>query len=401
MRASMAILTTFLSSVTHAAFPMLSGTLDAITGTSRNGIEQSEFRLEPRVDWSWGSTHFTGKARLRADASGHLRTEAIDNAMRSTASSRMEIGARGDLELRELYADTTIGSAQIRLGKQQVVWGQADGLRVLDVINPLSYREFLLGDFEDRRSPLWMLNAEIPIGDDMLQLIVVPDQTYDELPSDGSTFRFAVLEGVDLDVDRPNDPLNDADVGIRWSRFAGGWDVSLNYLYHYIDSPRLSFESLTRATASYERAHLIGGTASTAFGDFVLRAELGYADEVFDNTTATETHELSGVIGLDYSGVSETFLSMQLFVADTDTDTARRATILATRDVMNDALVLEALAIHDLSDGDGVVQLSAGYQLTSSAQLRVGADVFYGSATDTFGQFDGEDRLTFGFELSF
>ena len=44
--------------------------------------------------------------------------------------------------LRELYVDTKAGDWDLRIGKQQVVWGTADGIKLLDMINPTDYREF-------------------------------------------------------------------------------------------------------------------------------------------------------------------------------------------------------------------------------------------------------------------
>ena len=42
--------------------------------------------------------------------------------------------------LRELYVDTKLGDMwDLRLGKQQVVWGTADGMKLLDMINPTDY----------------------------------------------------------------------------------------------------------------------------------------------------------------------------------------------------------------------------------------------------------------------
>jgi len=41
--------------------------------------------------------------------------------------------------LREAYIDTETNGISIRAGKQQVVWGTADGMKLLDAINPTDY----------------------------------------------------------------------------------------------------------------------------------------------------------------------------------------------------------------------------------------------------------------------
>ena len=67
--------------------------------------------------------------------------------------------------LRELYVDTSAADWDLRLGKQQVVWGTADGIKLLDIINPTDFRELNQNTFEDSRIPIWMVNAERNIGE--------------------------------------------------------------------------------------------------------------------------------------------------------------------------------------------------------------------------------------------
>ncbi len=63
--------------------------------------------------------------------------------------------------LREAYIDTEIGNVSVRAGKQQVVWGTADGMKLLDAINPTDYTEMAQNQMEDSRIPVWMINAEM------------------------------------------------------------------------------------------------------------------------------------------------------------------------------------------------------------------------------------------------
>jgi hypothetical protein len=67
--------------------------------------------------------------------------------------------------LRELYVDTMVDDTEVRVGKQQVVWGTADGIKLLDIINPTDYREFVQNTMEDARIPIWMAKADLPVGD--------------------------------------------------------------------------------------------------------------------------------------------------------------------------------------------------------------------------------------------
>jgi hypothetical protein len=71
---------------------------------------------------------------------------------------------------RELFFDIGFQGAlsdfSLRIGKQQVVWGEADLFRSLDVVNPLDLRQsgFLGEDFADFRQPLWIAKGFYNIG---------------------------------------------------------------------------------------------------------------------------------------------------------------------------------------------------------------------------------------------
>jgi len=67
--------------------------------------------------------------------------------------------------LREAYVDAEVNDFSIRAGKQQVVWGTADGMKLLDAINPTDYSEMAQNQMEDSRIPVWMLNAETDAAD--------------------------------------------------------------------------------------------------------------------------------------------------------------------------------------------------------------------------------------------
>lgn len=68
-------------------------------------------------------------------------------------------------ELWECYADLYKGPLSLRLGRQNLSWGETDVFRLLDAINPLD--NTFGGPFEDlddRRIPLWMVRASLNLG---------------------------------------------------------------------------------------------------------------------------------------------------------------------------------------------------------------------------------------------
>jgi hypothetical protein len=84
--------------------------------------------------------------------------------------------------LREFYVDTYLSDWSLRLGKQQVVWGTADGIKLLDIINPTDFRELNQNSMEDSRIPIWMVNAERNIGDSSNVQFIVSQVEENKIP---------------------------------------------------------------------------------------------------------------------------------------------------------------------------------------------------------------------------
>ena len=99
----------------------------------------------------WATLTTIGRALM--DPTNHLESNIHD-----FAAGPIDRWASSDFfqaELRELYLEIVYEDFDFRFGRQQVVWGESLGLRILDVINPQDFREFILDDFIDARIPLW------------------------------------------------------------------------------------------------------------------------------------------------------------------------------------------------------------------------------------------------------
>ena len=113
--------------------------------------------------------------------------------------------------LRELYVDTTVGDWDVRLGKQQVVWGTADGIKLLDMINPTDWREFNQNTMADARIPVWMINAEkyLENGSNIQAIISQPKESkLAGLNASGDQGHPFVMKGVDTITGKVNGFLN-------------------------------------------------------------------------------------------------------------------------------------------------------------------------------------------------
>ena len=414
----------------------VSGILKSQTSfnTAESELQQQEWQLDIEYDTGlWGGD---------LKAIGRIRLDTVDDLNQSSTADTFSAVAKpfatkdwGSVELRELYWETFVDNSFWRIGKQQVVWGEADGLKLLDVINPQNFREFVLDDFDDSRIPLWMFNAEFTVTENgVLQVLWIPDTSVHNLAPSGSPYAFSrssIVPKTASDIaiqlrpaQAPRSPIKDSDIGLRYTDFVNGWDVSLNYLYHYVDEPIVSASAHTNSetphilmTQNYERSHLLGGTASSAIGDWTIRAEIAFETNRYHRTKQSlpgvvQANQWSSVIGLDYQGWSDQFISVQWFQARinaTQTDLIEliehsqedSVTFLWESNFINDTLKAKWLQIHSIDHGDGVFRPKVSYNLQSNLDFYLSADVFYGNKDTRFGQFDQGDRVSVGFEWGF
>lgn len=342
-------------------------------------------------------------------------------------------------ELSEGYLNFGAGDSHWIIGKQQVVWGEADGIKVLDVINPQDLREINLDNFEDSRIPTWMINAEFYLPyfeESSLQVVLIPDMTFDLLPGNNTEFSRtrATTESSQnggsetgntdntgstgaAQTALPERPSGEWEVGLRWNVFVEGWDLSFIWFNHFHDLP-VRFVNTDEESGqsvpvlAYQRNNLYGITASSAFGDWVIRSELAYQSNEFHRSSNLEqreihqTSEFNTVIGFDYHGFEDMYASYQLFASYMDTYNEdvipdrffTQHTLLVRQDLWNDVLTLEGFLLFDQRDEDGEVRGKVIYQYDDHLTVWVGVDLFYGKSQGRFADFKDNDRLVFGFQ---
>ena len=87
-------------------------------------------------------------------------------------SNRLNVDGQYWQVLKEAYLTWTPGNFMLRVGKQIVSWGETDGIRLIDQINPLDQRRgFADVEFETTIIPTWLIRTDysLPIHSSWLQ----------------------------------------------------------------------------------------------------------------------------------------------------------------------------------------------------------------------------------------
>lgn len=392
--------------------------------------------IRNRTGWRTNPPHRLQMSRTYLEARGSYR---IDDTWSLTIEGRAHFDPVGRLgfpqrwlphqwwfDPRQAVVDGRVGRVDLRLGLQQVVWGEADGLRVLDVINPLDYREFILEDFLDSRRPLWMARADIPAGSGSLQLLWIPYFAPGRAPVTGNEFGPDLTPvgpaqvGLPVQFDsvrRPGYRLGSSQAGARYRRTVGNWDLTANYFLGWEDLPT-SYGGLVssrpdeppqlRFTPRFDRKEVFGGTAANSFGRFVLRLEGGInrrkslpvALPGLPGEFVT-TPQFSGVAGLDYSVSPWLWVSGQYFLQSAISPPVplgqprhnHLASIYLRTNFFRETLRPELFILTGLREKQYLLRPRLTRTFGDHWSLGVGLDLLGGDRRSLFGYFGQRDRL--------
>lgn len=334
------------------------------------------------------------------EVSVRVRSEGADQlspGRGSHTSVRYHVDRFTEVELRQAWAGFTLAPWRLRLGRQSVVWGHTTGLKVLDIVNPQSLREFLLSSFDGSRVPQWMVNAERDVAGGTLQALLMLDSEGHRLPRAEALYPLASHPRARLASGRSG--YRDLETGVRYALSRAGWDVTLNWLRRFDDFP-----VQPREGAAYRpRMHSFGASAASVFDDYTVRVEaLWNANREFGapwrRAGVAASSEFVSALGVDWRrGGSR--VGVQLFqntLMDHHPATPRDETELTATLLLRQALgrfSAEVMTLRGLSGQGALVRPRMRWQFAPEFSASIYADFFDGDEGAFFGQFDARDRV--------
>ncbi len=327
-----------------------------------------------------------------------------------------------DFRMREIYMDLYFDNFDIRLGKQQIVWGKADGVFITDIVSPLNLSEFLLPDFDEIRTGVIAAKLDYYVGNGTFEAIVIPQFTPIERPGEGSIWyvapTFPAPPTFDWSKSEVTSSLENTEIFLKYSAMTSKIDFEIMGGYTWDDTPTMHVEkvitpgnppSLTglNITPQYHRLYIGGGSFSTEIKGVILRGEGAYYNGKYFQTEdpmATDAiiqkDYINYVIGLDFSigGVKLSTQFIQKYILDydemiTNDETSNMATFLAHYDMMRETLHLELFSYVGLTDGDALIRPKISYDFDDSFNILFGGNIFVGDEEGQFGQYQDNSMV--------
>lgn len=389
---------------------------------SANATMQGLIELVPSLDLALAeASSLVMSARVRADTRDELEPGRANLDTYAAGSRPLQLGDTGSAELRDFYVELRSANGLAKLGKQQIVWGRLDGIKVLDLVNPQDFREFILDDFADSRIPLWSAYFDYNLGNWRAELALIPDGTGHAIPNAGAWFELTAPRfrygaapgqpGLPVITEEPGHSLDETAAGLRLSRQFSNLELALVAYSGNDPEPLGRLVAVNGAPALerfYERRDAVGFSVDMGLGPAVLRAEYAWQPQRTFNTRSPgvlETVELDqhrGAIGLDIDGPLGIFCNVQ-YLLDTipaapadlvRPDRDRLATLYLRRSFAYDSVVLAARWYHSFTDHDDLAAVSVEYEISDSTSIELAAQFFSGVEAGVFGQFTDRDRIT-------
>ncbi len=330
-------------------------------------------------------------------------------------------------DLREAYIDFRGVAFDLRVGKQQIIWGKGDGVFITDLVSPKDLSRFLVPDFEELRRAVTGVRLDLYKGAHALELIWLPWFTPSTAPGPDSLWApappYAVTPTIG-DVVPPAFALKNGEYFVKYSYLGESLDLSLIGGWFWNDTPAYTVTDktitpgvgLTALTVQpeYYRTAAVGYAVSGGLGPFVLRSEGAWhvgrryqGNPVVYSEGYTEKNSLQYLVGADFSagGVNFGVQFIQDIILDHERDLMEEAvqttaTFAAAGSFLRETLTAELFAYVAMNPLNALVKPKLTWDASDALEFFAGAYIFLGREGG-FGQYDENDGIYIGAKISF
>ena len=319
-----------------------------------------------------------------------------------------------DISLRQAYMDIYFDNFDLRIGKQQIIWGKADGVFITDVISPRDLSEFILPDFDEIRIGINAVKFDYYIGNSTLEAVWIPIFQSTIIPGANSIWvpkkpDFPMPVNYDYSNSEVEKKLSESEIAMKYSYLGSAIDFELMAAYMWDDNPAMHIylqpDTTLLIKPEYHRLPLAGVSFSKAIGGAVLRGEGAY---YFDKRFAAEDLSVNGIKEKDYAnylvgydhnwfGVNVSFQFIQEYIMDYEEDMrndefSNTMTFLVTEDFLRETLRLEFFSYYGINNEDALLRPKVVYDIADGFEVQLGANIFVGEEGN-FGQYNENDML--------
>lgn len=321
---------------------------------------------------------------------------------------------------REIFLEYTADNWGFKAGRQIIIWGKADGLRITDVISPMDLSEFLAQDYDDIRMPVTALVVSKFSTNWVFDFVVVPAFQAYKLPGTDNPWGFDFGENIIMEnAIEPAVKWSNIEFGGKLSFYLSGVDFDISALKTWNKSPVYSYyldeSSNFHMRPEHHRMGFVGFGFSKALSQIIIRGESAFYlgkefSPAFENyeVGVQKKNSINYLLGIDWYPGNEWTITGQFsdeYILDysesiENTEHTCVSTLGITKKVIRSTLAISSFAYIGLNDGDFFNRTSIDYALTDNIHLISGVDWFHGDA-GLFGQYNDNSEVFIKAKFSF
>jgi len=328
-------------------------------------------------------------------------------------------------ELREAYLEYVADSWDLRVGRQLIIWGKADGVEITDIISPKDYTEFLARDYDDIRTPVDALKLRYLRDKMNVEFIWVPIFQSAILPVGDNPWALKADIPADLEISYedpvvPKSKLENSEFGGRVSFYLPGVDLAFSSLYTWDKVPTMN-QTLTENSETqhltiqpeHHRLTFVGFGVSVPYRSFVFRGEAAFfkgkrfepeapSDELLKQNTINWLFGVDWYPGNEWmvSGQFAHFLILDYNEKLKDDEHELLATFNVSKNLLRNTLKLSTSGYVGINDSELFNRSSIDYELADGLHFLTGIDVFVGDE-GAFGQYKDNTEVWVKAKYSF
>ncbi|MFA5447820.1 MAG: DUF1302 family protein [Sphaerochaeta sp.] len=319
-----------------------------------------------------------------------------------------------EIDLKEVYVDLYFDHVDLRVGKQTVIWGEAEGAFITDVVSPRDMRSFILADFTEIRKAVPAVKADIYLGNFTLQGIWVTHHIPTSLPEPTSMWAQSpsfLNPGINPTINEP-EKLSPSVKNSELFLSLGHWGGSLNWTVSggIMNSDEPVIAKVTPGAPpvidlEYGRYGFVGASMNTLIGPVVLRVESALSIDkpmnkiVFPTASVEKHHQVQTLVGLDWAMLGAQWSAQYVLAYTHDhhdnlysqmhkVDQFDHTVTLRYQDTFLDEQLTATLFTYvELPTFNALIRPSISYSLGSGVLVEGGVELFVGDRSGTFGAY--------------
>lgn len=369
-------------------------------------------------------------------------------------------------EIRDFYLDGGLTDwMRLKIGRQIIPWGVSESAQLLDMANPRDMRELGMVDLEDSRLHVAATKFTFLFGGYELNTVAVHEMRGNKLPAKGSEFdlftdirssTFMTIEDEELPENSAENteyllrlfkPFNGGDFSIVWADvyddaiYADFERLSIRYTFYMPPVPPAAAPLLT-LQPRHKRIKTYGFAGNLVSGSWLFKGEFAqkegkallrsdidvqlqkvlkesallgktlvtYDEESEIIQTWSEKDVTQGMIGLEYSGITNLTLTVEASVESINDyednldakETTGQLAMIASHSAMNELLNTQFFWIHFSDNNGDVYRFNIGYDVIDA--LNVSGGLIFYEASDEEGTvypYRDNDRVFAALKYSF